>query len=283
MNWSIELLAWVGTRLRKPPGWERFVRLFASPEKFASVAELRVLRDGNLFLAQPALTLGWNVVMFGTYEPELRAIIRKVLPNGGVAVDVGANVGWHTLLMANQVGELGRVFAVEPNPSVRRRLENHLKLNGLSQVAVLAVALAAEDGSADFWGPGAGAPESGDGHLLANAGDSPGDVVRVQTRRLDSIAAEASIQRLDLIKIDVEGFEWDVLRGGEAALARFRPHIVFEFNEDYISRSACTSELLERFFARHRYQLSAIRRNRAVPIEPGRWPHNADVWAAPAG
>lgn len=277
----VELLVWVGARLGKPPGWERVARALAPPKKFAQAGDLCVVRDGQLFLAQPTLTLGWNVVMFGTYEPELRGIIRTVLSNGSVAVDVGANVGWHTLLMAARVGEAGLVVAVEPNPSVRRRLEAHLKLNRLSQVRVVPCALGDHQGTTSFWGPPAESPSAGDGHLISGTPGEEQSVIQVEIRRLDAVLAEPPVSRLDLIKIDVEGFEWPVLKGGAETIARFRPQIVFEFDKEYFVRGGGTTDQVEEFFEKHRYRLFAIQRNWGAAMEPGKWPRNADIWAIP--
>src|ERR1700722_1370379 len=107
MNKIIHILSWIGNRIGKPPGWERVVRLLASPEKCKSMPDLFLIRDGLVFVTQPGVPIGWHIAFFGTYEPELREILRAVLPTGGVAIDVGANVGWHTLLMAQLVGEGG--------------------------------------------------------------------------------------------------------------------------------------------------------------------------------
>ncbi|MEO7972011.1 MAG: FkbM family methyltransferase [Thermoanaerobaculia bacterium] len=277
----VEMLVWIGTRLGKPPGWERVARTLAPPKRFSKAGDLCVVRDGLLFVAQPTLTLGWNVVMFGTYEPELREIIRTVLSDGGVAVDVGANVGWHTLLMARQVGNAGLVVAVEPNPSVRRRLEAHLDLNRLSQVRVVPCALGEQQGTTDFWGPPAESLSSGDGHLISAQERDTQGVIQVEVRRFDTVFAELSLSRLDLVKIDVEGFEWPVLKGGAETIARFRPQIVFEFNKEYFSRGGGTTDQLEHFFEEHRYRLFAIQRNWGAALEPGDWPENADIWAIP--
>ena len=281
MTGTIEILAWIGNRIGKPPGWERVVRTFAPPRKCREIGEICVVRDGMMFLAQPAITIGWHVAFFGTYEPESREIFRTVLPVGGVAVDIGANVGWHTLLMARLVGERGRVFAAEANPSVRKRLEEHLKLNHLAQVDVIPFAIADREGSVEFYGPEADAVDSGDGHVVAAAVDGPRGTIRIETRSLDAIVAATEIQRLDLIKIDVEGYEWPVFRGAEEAIARFRPHIVFEFNAEYASRGGGTPQLLDEYFRRNRYKLYSIGRNWAKAIAPGQWPPCADIWAIP--
>ena len=239
------------------------------------------MRDGIIFVAQPSVPLGWHVAFFGTYEPEVREIFRALLPVGGVAVDVGANVGWHTLLMARLVGEGGHVLAVEPNPSVRACLQENLNLNRFRHVEVVPDALADADGTAEFIAPEADNPGAGDGHVVCATEIGERQVIGVETRRLDTILSAMLVERLDLIKIDVEGFEWPVLMGGEQTIARFRPHVVFEYVEEYSARGRGTPQVLEDFFRKHRYRLFAVGRNWAEAVESSRWPRAANLWAVP--
>jgi len=242
--------------------------------------ELCLVREGFVFLARPGVQVDWNVLFFGTYEPEVRRIFRTVLPLGGVALDVGANVGWHTLLMASLVGATGRVIAVEANPVLRQRLQDHLCLNHFGQVDVISCAAADSEGTMEFYAPAANAPDSGDGHVVEfGTGDRGGTLV--EARRLDAIVHGSAVERVDLIKIDVEGFEWRVLQGGEETIAKFRPHIVFEYNAESASRGSGTPELISEFFRAHRYQLFAIGQNLAKAIEGGTWPRFAEIWAVP--
>jgi FkbM family methyltransferase len=256
------------------------VRWFASPEKCSDLPELCLVRDGFIFLARPGVQVDWHVFLFGSYEPEVRKIFRTVLPLGGVAVDVGANVGWHTLLMASLVGVSGRVLAIEPNPALQLRLHDHLYLNRLGHVEVISSVAADREEMMEFYAPGLNDRNSGNGRVIERP---PGDAetIRVAARRLDTIIATAKCERLDLIKIDVEGFEWRVLRGGDDSIAKFRPHIVFEYNAEYSSRGGGTPELLTDFFQMHRYRLFAIGPNWAEAIQPDHWPLCADIWAVP--
>ncbi|MGA8215704.1 MAG: FkbM family methyltransferase [Candidatus Sulfotelmatobacter sp.] len=277
---SVQLLAWLGNRFGKPMGFERIVRWFASPEKCSDLPELCLVRDGLVFLARPGVQVDWHVAFFGTYEPEVRRIFRTVLPLGGVALDIGANVGWHTLLMASLVGASGRVLAVEANPALRQRLHNHLHLNRFRQVEVMPCAAADTEEMMEFYAPAANDRNSGNGHVVEHP-RGHASTIRVEARRVDTIIAAARCERLDLIKIDVEGFEWRVLRGGEDTIAKFRPHIVFEYDAEYAPRGGGTPELLGEFFRAHRYRLFAIGRNWAEAIEGDRWPQCADIWAVP--
>ncbi len=280
MRLRIAGLARIGGWIGKPRGWERLVRLAAPPESCGQLGELVVEREGFVLRIQPTTPLGWNVLLFGTYEPELRAVFRGAMPAGGVAVDAGANIGWHTLLLARLAGPEGRVFAAEPNPSVRERLAGNIAANRLENVSILPLALAEAPSRVAFLGPSATDGASGSGHLVPGSAAESG-TFEVETRSLDSVVAESGIARLDLLKIDVEGFELAVLRGAEESIARFRPQIVFEFNAEYAPRGSATVQQFEELFARLRYRLSSVGRGGAKPLASGIWPPNTDIWAEP--
>jgi FkbM family methyltransferase len=173
------------------------------------------------------------------------------------------------------------VLAAEANPSVRARLVEHLQVNRMGHVDVVPYALGDSDGRAQFHAPDAGDPAAGDGHMIASDERIGGDVIEVETRALDSIVQMAAVERLDLIKIDVEGFEWPVLKGAERSIARFRPHVVFEYIEEYAGRGGGSPGILADFFAKHRYRLFAVGRNWSESISGERWPSNANIWAVP--
>jgi len=280
MRRRAEFLAWLGNRLGKPPGYERVVRALLPPERCAAFPEVCLLRDGSLFVTRLALPLGWHLGFFGSYEPELREIMRAILPAGGTAIDVGANAGWHTLLMARLVGPHGRVLAVEPNPSVREHLRRNIAINRLGQVEVVGSALAEAPGTLNFVAPDAEHPASGSGHVVADD-TAPLDAIHVAASTLDVIAAEQKLDRLDLVKIDAEGFEWPILQGAQTTIARFRPYVIFEFDQAYAARGRDSGRLFADFFQRHKYRLFAVGRNWAELIDNEKWPSNANIFASP--
>lgn len=149
-----------------------------------------------VFLARPAVQADWHVTLFGTYEPEIRDIFRAVLPAGGVALDIGANVGWHTLLMASLVGTSGRILAVEANPAMRQLLNDNLQLNRISHVEVVPCPMAESEGTMEFYAPTANSPDSGDGHIVAPGSTARAGVMRVETRRMDGTGLEGIQRRL---------------------------------------------------------------------------------------
>jgi FkbM family methyltransferase len=280
MKRRAELLAWIGNRVGKPPGFERLVRFLMPLERCTGLPEICLVRDNSLFLTKPALPLGWHISFFGSYEPELRNIMRAVLPVGGTAVDVGANAGWHTLLMARLVGPRGRVLAVEPNPSVREQLGRNIAINRLGQTEVVAAALAEAQRTLNFVAPDAWHPASGSGHVVPDDA-APSEAIRVEATTLDVVVAEKKLDRLDLVKIDAEGFEWPILQGAQASIAQFRPYIIFEFDHAYAAAGRDSGKLFAEFFQDNDYRLFAVGRNWSERIGKANWPSNANILASP--
>jgi FkbM family methyltransferase len=260
-------LVGIGRIIGKPHGWERIVRAVAPPQRFARGAIVNVERDGYVFPIDRGTLIGWSVHFFGTYEPEVRAEIRRFLHAGDVAVDVGANVGWHALLMASLVGPHGRVCAFEPNTTTRDRLMAAVAANRLQQIHVDARALSDYCGTATFQAPEAGDVWDGTGHLQGQVGQAgqagqagragqAGQVVQCLT--LDDFATEQSLDRIALIKIDVEGWELTVLQGGRGVLETMRPAVIFEFDPSYVSRCGGSSDDLLQCFDEAGYVLFAL-------------------------
>ncbi len=157
-----------------------------------------------------------------------------VLTNGSVFVDVGANIGYYSRLARSLVGNSGEVHAFEPLPCAL----NLLKLNacgwsGNNQVKVYPFAVGDIEGEVDFF-------EQPNGDTSSLASDSLAKRISVQIVTLDSQLA--SLNRLDLLKIDVEGYELEVLLGGINLIKKHQPVIEFEFLDGYSRKRGLTLE-----------------------------------------
>jgi len=178
-------------------------------------------------------------ILFGGFAAHPAAL--AFLPADGTAIDVGANLGEWTVPLARKAGAGGRVLAVEPNPLIAEALGRTLVINNLRQARVLAVALSDRAGNATLVLDTA---SSGESRL---AEPRPGERgVAVPARRLDDLAAEHGLDRLDLVKIDVEGHERQVLEGGAQTLARFRPALVIESGHESADDRGAIAALMER-------------------------------------
>lgn len=272
------VMAFLAPMIGKPRGWERVVRRIVPFESCPALSPEEICREGFKVISNPSVPIGYHLRFFGSYERQIRAVMRRVLRPGSVALDVGANVGWHTLLMSRLVGSEGRVLAVEANPSVRSMLEKHLSLNNAGNVRVIPFALAAKAQTLDFVGPEFDNPGAGDGHVASSEETSSGRTIKVEAVTADALVREQDLDRLDFVKIDVEGFEWPVLQGAREFLARFRPVVVFEFDANYAGRGEGSPAELAEYFNGLNYELSVIG---GGGLRDGDWPQCANVLARP--
>lgn len=163
----------------------------------------------------------------GAERAHQRAFQRFLRP-GMVAIDVGANWGLHTLLLSRLVGPTGHVVALEPYPPAFAELQWHVRANRCENVTPVPMAAGDRDGEAWFV-PGLSASEGRLADPPLN-GEPVGNCLRVEILRLDTLVSRLGLNRLDLIKIDVEGAEGKVLRGAEQVTARFRPVFVIDLH-----------------------------------------------------
>ena len=160
-----------------------------------------------------------------SWNPEEYAAFRAAVRPGAIVFDVGANIGAYTVLFAQWTGAAGRVFAFEPSPRSIAGLREQLRLNDVSdRVEIVEAAVSSAPGSAAFDCGGA----SGANALVPDAGPSA-DVIRVETTSLDAFCSARGVSP-SILKIDVEGAELDVLRGGRETLARPGLDVFVEFH-----------------------------------------------------
>jgi FkbM family methyltransferase len=149
----------------------------------------------------------------GSYEYANQRLFSKAIRPGSVVYDVGAHVGFYTLLAATLVGPQGHVVAFEPVPRNIWYLREHLKLNGITNVTVVEAAAGAGEGSAWF--------DEGPGSSMGYLSDAGG--LRVQTVCIDEMVAAGKIPPPEYIKMDVVGAEALVLTGAKATLVKRLP------------------------------------------------------------
>jgi FkbM family methyltransferase len=183
-------------------------------------------RTGDLiYVPYPLDARGRHALL---HPPRAHPAALAFLRPGAVAIDIGANLGEWTVPLARAVGAGGQILACEPAPLAAKALEATLGANALRQAAVIRCAVGGHDGSAEFTVPVVTSAQADSGTARIGAGRPDHETLSVALSRLDSLVAERGLDRVDLIKIDVEGHERQVLDGAEATLGRFRPTLVIE-------------------------------------------------------
>jgi FkbM family methyltransferase len=208
-------------------GSAEFARAYAARHgQGASTQVVETVEGFRLHLDPLDHAIGYSLSLSGSYEPEVTATVKALLRPGSTFVDVGANIGWYSLLAAGLVGPTGRVVAVEPNPANVALLEAGAKDNGLTNITALTMAVA------DAPGVLALETDGSNGRIIPVPGP-PAQPVRasyvVAAQSLDSVLAQCQVSRVHLVKLDVEGAEPLVLKGAQQVLARDQPVLVSEF------------------------------------------------------
>ena len=151
-------------------------------------------------------------------EAPLQNWVRANVPRDGVVVDIGGNIGLTAMMLSALVPD-GHVHVFEALPENAAYLRRNIEANGIRNCTVNAVALGRQAGTVQMSSDGSGSRVMIDGKGI-----------NVPVTTLDRYVAEAGLTRMDFIKMDVEGFEPAVLDGAAAAIERFRPPVLMEFN-----------------------------------------------------
>ena len=166
--------------------------------------------------------------LLGTYEPEQTQAFQRIIRPGDVVYDVGAHYGYYALLSSVLAGPNGKVFAFEPSPPNILRLKKHVRINHCDNITVLELALSDHEGTARFDNQAG----SGTAHL------SPDGALEVKTTSLDAASAHLPAPRV--LKIDCEGAEVEVLKGGEKTIRSAQPAIFLSTHGEAIQQACFT-------------------------------------------
>jgi FkbM family methyltransferase len=218
----------------------------------------RVERDGIRYELDLHDMVDWYIY-FGFREPA-RQRVYKAVNTGDVVIDVGANVGDTSLHFAKLVGARGKVHAFEPHPVTFQRFKKNAELNELPNLVLNPVGL----GSANATFTMRSVDEGNQGmNQISRSAPGSGDLEIIVTT-LDEYADRNAMDRMDLIKIDVEGFEYDALLGSRRSLERWHPVLFIELDEHNLMTQGSDPVKLVRFLEELGYQLEHAETGEAV-------------------
>ena len=238
--------------------------LLSDPKKTASY----ILKTNHDFLLRinPSEDSGVELSLHetGTYEKGILSFLQSNLRKGDCFVDVGANIGLMSIFASNCVGNEGQVLAYEAHPKTAELLKENIGLNQLLNIQVCQYALGSEEGQTKIY----------DNWQINRGGAS----LIVKTN--DSVAFDIDIHQLDnkipanlqpkVIKIDVEGFELEVLKGASETIKRFQPILIVEFSEIRENVHESASQLVEiiKTFGNYRfYKLKGGKERKSKLVE----------------
>jgi FkbM family methyltransferase len=252
-------LLFYGTRLpNHPRKWwllDRFRRSFGVNID----RDIEVDREGLRWSLNPADFEQAGLFWSGLKDKWDLYHLRSILGPGSVFLDIGSNFGYYSLTLAAALDRRCEIHAFEPNPKTYARLLRHIEWNGMRDVIdAHQVALSDTEGAATLI-------ERSDNSGASRLGNDA-DGVSVRTTTLDAFRDAHAMDRLDALKIDVEGYEARVLIGGKATLSRFKPAIVIEFWTTGLARAGSSVGEVAGVLADLGYKLFKPSRERLLPI-----------------
>jgi FkbM family methyltransferase len=181
-------------------------------------------------------TVGWTCFLRRDWEPHVERYLRATLQRGDAALDVGANLGYFTAVMAQAVGVAGRVWSLEPTPRIADDLAIALEVNGYDHVELLRVAAGDRRGTATINFD----PRIAGSSSIVAAPSAESRRIEVPLETLDGLHDDGLLGLPRLIKLDVEGAELSALGGARALVGAARPEILFELNGDMSNAAGWT-------------------------------------------
>ena len=182
-----------------------------------------------------------GAIALGTLEIPVQEAMVRHLPAGGVFYDIGANVGFFSLLAARMAGPApAHVYAFEPAPENARAIALNARMNGFDNITVIAKALGAQAGTARLQ-----IVDDQSWSKLEDYGRHPGTktVLEVEMVSIDELVRSGELRPPSLVKIDVEGAELAVLEGMRETIAAHRPAIICELHETHREFLAAVAKL----------------------------------------
>lgn len=228
------------------------------------------VRTASIYGARMPLDLADFVqrqMFIGSFEDEETKWVKRLLRRGMTAVDVGANVGYYSALAAQRVGPTGRVIAFEPNPSAFGSLRRWIEANSIAQAKCFQIAISNTPGKLTLYVPPASEHHNNANLISGGAGDTS---VVVPACTLDSMLETLAINRVDFLKVDVEGYELRVMEGAERSIRAGRIRaILAEFHPVTLSRGGTSTEELLRWLEERGFQVRESTPTNRLLVYPG--------------
>lgn len=237
---------------------DRIIRYFVNPDTMEG-KEFETDFFGLKYKGNLNTFIDWSVYFYGAYEKAILFLMRDLVKErkNSVFIDVGANVGQHSIFMSRFCSE---VHAFEPYKRVSKLLISKLLYNNLPNIFVHNVGLGAKSEFLDFYAP-VGCNIGTGSFVVEHAKGNNIKIGKLKIVNGDLYISKLQLKRLDLVKIDVEGFEKYVLIGLRDTLEKYRPAVIMEYSE--ITRDSLTIQELRGILPKA-YTIKGITTNRKV-------------------
>ena len=173
-----------------------------------------------------------ELLLFKKHEPLFTKIIEKQIKKGMTCIEIGANLGYYALLESKLVGKNGQVICFEPSPINFEYLKNNLSLNDAVNVKAYNYAVGDENKTINFLVT----EKSNWCRVIEESYTSEGKIVKIPLITMDSFITKNSLELIDFVRMDVEGFEFKVYKGMKNLINLFKPDLAIEFHPHILGK-----------------------------------------------
>lgn len=228
--------------------WDQFIsRVPANYYQYKKGSVRKVQRDGFVFELDISDYMQW-LIYFGILA-EPRQTLYDLVSADSTVLDIGANIGETTLAFSKLTGEKGKVYAFEPDPDTYEKLERHVALNHCSNVQLINAGLGSSEAEVILESN----ENNSGGNRISSAKGIKGKKIHIIT--LDEFVKNKKLKLIHLIKIDVEGYEFFVLKGAEKTIENLKPVLFIEVVDDFLKNQGSSAEELVSFLISKNYKL----------------------------
>ncbi|GBG57998.1 methyltransferase [Sporomusaceae bacterium FL31] len=213
----------------------------------------------------------------GIFEPHSTNVVKKLIKQGDVVLDVGANIGYYTVLLSRLAGDSGKVISFEPTHHYREILKANIKANNIKNCTIMDFGLSKNNDECEI----SIGQSSATMHWVDDS--SPLKTEKIVLKKLDEIAEKLGVNRIDFIKIDVDGHEPAFFEGAWRSIEKFKPIIMLEVNHanylDYGVTAWDFYDLLKKhkFFIYSEENLTEIKSKNQFLILCGNFSYSANI------
>ncbi|WP_299290926.1 FkbM family methyltransferase [Nitrosopumilus sp.] len=173
--------------------------------------------------------------IFRSHEPLTTKLISEFLQDGMICLDIGSNIGYYALLESKLVGEKGKIIAIEPSPDNVKYLKRNLDLQNITNVEVSNFAAGEKDGTLKFLIY----EDAANSCMVIPEGQEskfPGTVIEVPVKRIDSFIEDYDLDKIDLLRMDTEGYEFNIFQGMRETIRKYHPIIQLEVHRSIMGQ-----------------------------------------------
>jgi len=208
-----------------------------------SKEQIVVTNNCSLILIPHDKGISTELLLFGTHEPLSTKALKNELKEGMTCLDIGANIGYYATLESKAVGISGRVIAIEPSPITFKHLQRNMELQKISNNEVHNFAIGDMEGEVNFLSHN----KSNLSMVIQEGQNIPQgcELTTVHATTVDKLVEDMKLKNLDLLRMDVEGYEFQILNGAKKTITKYEPMIQLELHKFILGSKKLKKILLD--------------------------------------